>query len=331
MARRVNARHPIEPAADPRKGRIVVVCNPRSHRIRARGLAVPDGVRVVDPRTRGDLHAILAELARSDVSLVVIAGGDGTIRDVLSCGGSLWASGGGPAVAILPKGKTNALAMDLGIPRDWETADAIRAWHDGRGAIRTPIEVVRDDASPGREPVRGFLFGAGAFVDATDMAQTTHRLGAFNNLAVALSTAGTVARVAFGGDNSPSRAGKRMRIHYGEGAEPMHGAALHSDAMRFIMLATTMHRMPMGVRPFGDPRGGLKTLVVDAPPRRFMRNFAAIVRGSTAERLERDGMHRVDARSMEIDLDGGFILDGERFDPGRYTLREGAPIRFVTP
>ena len=34
---------------------------------------------------------------------------------------------------------------------------------------------------------------------------------------------------------------------------------------------------------------------------------------------------------VDLDLDGEFILDGERFPSGRYRISEGVPLNFVTP
>jgi hypothetical protein len=34
---------------------------------------------------------------------------------------------------------------------------------------------------------------------------------------------------------------------------------------------------------------------------------------------------------VDMDLDGDFILDGERFQAGRITLSSGDPIRFAVP
>lgn len=309
--------------------RIAVISNPRSHRNRKDPLVVPDegSTALFEPRTRDDLRAVLGALAAAGTQLLVIAGGDGTVRDVLTRSASFWEDRC-PAIAILPRGKTNALALDIGVPRDWTVADAIAAWRRGSTRSRPPIEITRD--RPG-ETVRGFLFGAGMFVDATDLAQQTHRIGAVNNLAVGLSILWTAGKVVFGRDDDAWRAGRHMAIRYGGDARALHDAPLDSEGPRFIALFSTLERMPLGVRPFGPARPGLKACVVDAPPRHFLRNLTRAIAGSEAETLERHGLHRVDASQVDIDLEGGFILDGERFPAGRYQLREGAPVPFVAP
>ncbi len=305
--------------------RVVVIANPRSHRNKHRGLDVPPGVRVESPRTRPELRRLLAELVRDGLDLVIVAGGDGTVRDVLTCGADIWA-GREPAIGVLPCGKTNALALDLGVPDDASIAQMLEGWRAGRLAVRPPIEIERVGEG---KTVLGFLFGGGVFVDATQMAQTTHRWGAFNNLAVGMSIAGSVMSALFGSAQSPWRRGKPMRIRYGAGAAPRHGAALAVDGQVLIMLVSTMERLPLDLSVFGEARPGLKTLIVDAPQRHFLRNFARIVRGVDGPMLERDGVHRIDAEELQVALEGGFILDGEHFPEGEYVLRRGVPLRFA--
>lgn len=308
--------------------RVAVICNPRSHGVKTKGLDVPPGVDVLSPRTRADLRKTLAEFKARGVDLIVVAGGDGTVRDVLTCGGPLWKERA-PAIAVLPKGKTNALAIDLGIGTDTSVADVIDAWRDGRITPRPAIEISRPDEAGA--PVRGFLFGAGIFVSATDLAQTTHRFGAFNNVAVALSMLGSIANVAFGFGDSGWRDGKRISI----AAPDVPPATLGMEAVgtrnRLIMLVSTMHRLPLGVRPFGRERGGMKLLATETPIPHFVVNFWRTIRGGDDAMLARSGIHRLDAKQFDIDVEDGFVLDGEVFPGGRYILREGAPIAFVTP
>ncbi len=309
---------------------IGLISNPRSHRYRQQAATLlrrPD-ILSAAPRTRAELCDVLADFAHRGIDLLAIDGGDGTIRDVLTCAGSLWGDAW-PDIALLPSGKTNALAVDLGVPAGWTLDDAIEAAVHGEMVQRSPIAIERRGSA---EPaVRGFLFGAGAFVDATELAQHTHRAGAFNGLAVALALTGAIASTMFGGAASRWRAGSRMRLRFREGAQPMHGYAAQSDGRRYMMLASTLDRLPVGLKPFGARRGGLKALVVDGPPRRLALNLLPLLSGSETERLERDGYHRIDADAIEVDLDGGFILDGEIFPGGGYLLRKAPPLRFITP
>src|SRR5690606_19886232 len=121
-----------------------------------------------EPAAPGDLSGHLKRFASEGVDLVVIDGGDGTVREVLgalpAAYGQAW-----PVLAVLPSGKTNILALDLGAKPGWGLEAALeRAGRDKPVlATRTPIEV--SWSGGGRPLVRGFLVGLGAFVKATEM------------------------------------------------------------------------------------------------------------------------------------------------------------------
>ena len=107
----------------------------------------------------GQIAKALEMIARVKPKVLVINGGDGTVRDVLTAGldvfGEHW-----PALAVLPKGKTNALNVDLGAPAGWSLAMllpfALLAlwWAVGRGlaplaALQARIRArAPDDMSP---------------------------------------------------------------------------------------------------------------------------------------------------------------------------------------
>ena len=61
------------------------------------------------------------------------------------------------------------------------------------------------------------------------------------------------------------------------------------------------------------------------------RAVPALLRGSEAAWLEQAGYRRHDVQSFTVTLEGGFILDGELYDGGTITVRQGRPLQFVTP
>lgn len=318
------ARAPVRAPA-----RIALISNPRSRRNKLNGLPAPrPDVLAAAPRSRAELRDVLIRLAKEPIDLLVIDGGDGTVRDVLTLADAAWGAHA-PRLAVLPSGKTNALAVDLGLPADWTLDQAIAAAEAGRTATRSPLSVERRD-EPGAA-VRGFLFGAGAFVAATELAQRTHRAGAFNGVAVGLALAGTVAQTLFGSVDGTWRRGERVGVRFHRRSVAMHGASVSYDRAQYLMLAMTLERMPLGLRVFGKVRPGLKTLSVDAPPRRMLAAVGPLLAGSEAAWLERAGYHRVDAPAFDLDLFGEFVLDGEAFPAGRYRVSEGPPLSFVIP
>ncbi|MEN2787216.1 acylglycerol kinase family protein [Sphingomonas qilianensis] len=301
--------------------RIGIIHNARARLNVSRHRPVPlEGCEHAMPGSHAELDRALAGFAANGVNALVIDGGDGTIRDVMSAALRHF-TGVFPRVAVIPSGKTNALAVDLGLPLNWTVAEAVEAIRLGGIKERAPLEVWR----PGdRETsLRGFIFGAGAFVRATGLAQTTHRFGAFNGLSVGLSIFGAVAQTVFGGRNNSWRRGQAMRV------APVGAVAV--EGPQYMLLGSTLTRMPLGIKPFGRSRGGLKLLRIDAQPRHILAMLPALLGGKNDASLPRNGYHRLDAERIELTLTGDFILDGETFAGGPLTLCQGKPMRFVVP
>lgn len=304
--------------------RVGVICNPRSHGNRQAEIAqvAPAGdVTLAAPRTHGELAATLTEFAAAGIELLVIDGGDGTVRDVLTAAAAAFGDTL-PQVALLPTGKTNALALDLGVPDGWTLDQALAAARTGALRRRAPLVVERRGSAA--LPLHGFLFGAGGFVRATELAQRTHRVGAFHGLAVALALVWALLQTFFGRASGVWRRGEPMRVR-GENGQ------LLADGDTFVFLASTLERFPVGLKPFGPTRPGLKTLTGDAPARLALVAAVAIVAGKVGGWLIPLGYRHRDVAAAAIELSGGFILDGDFYDDARVRLVEGAPIAFVVP
>ncbi len=314
---RVDLR-PVSPAPGVRDVRIGFIRNGKArHNVGRYGLEVSHESDWAGPDRFDELRSALSLFARNGVNALVIDGGDGTIRDVLTIAARCFDRM--PRTAIVPSGKTNALAIDLGIPRNWTEKDAVRALRSGAIVERSPLEIRRPDA---RGPdLQGFIFGAGGFVPATALAQKTHRLGAFNGVAVGLSVASCVVQTLFGRPGNVWRRGTPMRIGL-PGRLPVEGS-------KYLLLASTLERLPAGIRPFGTPRAGLKLLTIDAEPRAIVRTLPALLGGGGLP--PRGSYRRDDADSVDLVIKGDFILDGECFPGGALTLSRGAPIGFAVP
>lgn len=314
------ATHEAPPAPEQRIG---IIFNHRAHQNSldvTRANAIETGLNWASPRTMEELETALARFAAERISTLVIDGGDGTIRNVLTVAARHFGDAM-PAVAIIPSGKTNALAIDLGVPSGTTLSAVLEMVHAGRTRRRSPIEVVRGgdfDTS-----LRGFLFGAGGFVKATRLAQTTHRMGAFRGVAVGMAIAAAVAQTIFAGRDNPWRRGDRMRLELDDGQI--------IERPLYLLLGSTLERLPLGLKPFGRVRSGLKLLHVDAPPRNMLLTAPAVLAGLEKSWLDRRGYRRSDVQSVRISLDTEFIMDGERYPGGDLLLRQGKPIDFIVP
>jgi hypothetical protein len=309
--------------------RIGVIINPLSsgHGTGRAVLAEASG-RIIQaaPGSRPALHAALSDFAARGVDLLAVHGGDGTLREVLSALPLAW-PGAPPAIAPLAAGRTNLAAHSLGQAVAGETGLRQLLASAEAGRLRRqvrPVLEISGHAGPLPHPLRGLLFGAAAFTEATTMAeQKLHRHGLMNNAVVGL-TALAMAVQALAGRGSFGRAlrgGTPMRVMRDNGPAAEHA--------RFILLATTLDRLMLGLWPFwGEGAGAIRVLDVLAPPRRLGAGLWSVLRGR-APALP--GWESGRAARLHVGLRRPFVLDGEAFEPGPdgILLSASPPLTFV--
>lgn len=324
---RVRARRVRDVGQAPTVG---VIYNPRSHRNLGADFdcGVCPHVHIAQPRERGQLPLALAEFAAKGIDLLVINGGDGTVRDVLTCGQTIFGDEW-PAIAVLPKGKTNALTVDLGVPDDWTLQDAIDALDHGARVWRRPMAVSRMD-EPGSR-VAGFILGAGAFSKATQAGQSAHKLGAFDSMVVAVTGLWALLQSLFAGRSNPWRKGARMQIGLGTADAPMEHSGHGDPDMRQLLFASTLERLPAGIKPFGALKSGLKLVAVDQISRRTTALVPLVLLGKVRGSLRDRGIHQLAATQFSLSIDDQFILDGEAFPAGDYLIEQGPELAFIAP
>ena len=308
--------------------RVGVILNRRSHQNADERRECEDrsNVSIVCPETRLDIARELARFADRGIDLLVISGGDGTVRDVLTMGqpvfGSNW-----PKIAVLPKGKTNALNVDLGSPSDWTLAQAIDAYAGGRTVKRRPLAIRL--AGSDDPAMLGFIFGAGAFSLGVEAGQDAHRIGFFNSLAVGMTSAWGILQALFGSDANLWRRGTPMDLAYLPSGETMPHSGHGDPQRRHVMLASTLETMPLHIKLFGKGQKDIRLVVLDHPRRRVLFSIPAVLGGWHPQWLRSAGLHHLSTTGFAIDLDAPFILDGEHFAPGSYTIEQGPELTFV--
>ena len=312
---------------------IGLIRNPRSHRnggdpsLANAALAAAPNVIMRSPARRSELAGILQHFERERVDYIAIDGGDGTVRDVLTCGAGVFGESW-PALIVLPNGKTNALAHDLGIPAGWTLDQALQALRAGRTATRRPLVVIQRDSQDAR--ISGFVLGGGAFTTAIGLGQDAHQLGAFNAAVVGLTAAWSALQAIFGRNDNRWRQGTAMRLRDGEGTDLPHRGDTPLDE-RYVLFASTLRTFPAGLRPFGDQHGHLRLAVMDNASRALLLRLPLIFMGKAGNRLARLGYHVLGSERIDLDIGDRFILDGEAFPAGSYRLEPGSNLRFVVP
>jgi diacylglycerol kinase (ATP) len=312
--------------------RVGIIRNSRSHRNKgAEGDYLNDpNVISAAPRTKPELAVALARFAREKIGLLVIDGGDGTVRDVLTRAAPVFRDGW-PPIIVLPMGKTNALAHNLGLPRHWSLDDALNTALRGRAVVRRPLVIERLDAAQ-RDRV-GFLLGAGVFNAGIRAGQAAHRAGAFESLAVGVTSAFGVVQALVGFGDSPWRSAYPMRIRIGEALDELARSAHGAPDSRFLAGISSLARFPFGLKPF--PRvledSKLNYIVYDAPLRRAAALFPPLMYGFDPAFLGSIGIHRGTTSQIKIDLGDSFILDGETYPGGSYRVTLGPELHFIAP
>jgi diacylglycerol kinase (ATP) len=147
--------------------RICVIFNPMAKGSKARCFrtkleAMGQEASYKMTRCAGDARALAAEAVDEGFSLVVAAGGDGTLNEVLNGIGDAQNGFEKASLGLLPLGTVNVYARELGIPRDLE-----QAWKVLLGGKERALDLARAEFTTAGTPQRRwFAQLAGAGLDA---------------------------------------------------------------------------------------------------------------------------------------------------------------------
>jgi diacylglycerol kinase (ATP) len=151
--------------------------------------------RILSTEGPGDATRLTREAIRDGAEMVVAAGGDGTVNEVVN-----GINGSGTRLGILPIGSVNVYALELGIPMGLEDAvDVLRSPDDSR--VRQ-VDLLQANG-------RYFVQLAGVGLDAETVRQTDHE---FKKIFGPLSYVFTCADLA-GKEHAP------LHLVDGEGRE----------------------------------------------------------------------------------------------------------------
>ena len=279
----------------------------------------------------GQIAKALEMIARVKPKVLVINGGDGTVQSALTelyHGGHF--EGTPPPVAVLPNGKTNLIALDLGAEGD--PLEALSRIVEVAKGDMTKHIVVRElialsDGSEGARPVLGmFLGGAGLAETILYCRHKIYPLGLPNGLSHFL----TVFAVMFSAIVSvksrflPERS-KPVSITFIRNGE-LHGTFS-------VLIVTTLEKLLLGGQAGNNKQRGLmKFLAVDQKPWAILKMIAASLRGNLGQTNIR-GVHFQQGDVIRIDSEqSNVVLDGEVFQAHRgspIVLRSTPPVPFL--
>ena len=282
----------------------------------------------------GQIASALKSIALVRPKVLVINGGDGTVQAALT---ELYRGGhfgdSPPPVAVLPNGKTNLIAHDLGA-----VGDPIEALERVLAVVRTDmvphivsrelIELTGGGRAEHARPVLGmFLGGAGLADTILYCRHKIYPLGLPNWAAHGLTfLLGLVSVIV----------GRRSRLLPAQWA-PIKVSVTRSGAMQgkfaFVMVTTLERLLLNGNMAVAGHRPGAMQLVV------IERNLLSIFGALIASLRGKLGLRRIRGvhleRGDEIRIAGqssNVILDGEMFeanDDRPIVLRPTAPVPFL--
>jgi hypothetical protein len=271
-------------------------------------------------------------IAHVKPAVIVINGGDGTVQTALTelYQGSYFEGASVPPVAVLPNGKTNLIALDLGI-----SGDPVKALERIVEIAQNGVEkhvvarelIALSDGEATSRPVLGmFLGGAGLADSILYCRNRIYPLGLSNGLSHFITALAVFASIFLG------LKGKYMP----PAAQPVSISLIRDGQLagRFaVLIVTTLEKLLLGARPSGNVTGGrLKLMAVDHSPAAMFRMIVASALGRFGSskmqgiHLEHGDMIRIEGKNSSV------ILDGEIFqaDEGRpIVLKSTAPVPFL--
>ena len=272
----------------------------------------------------------LATIARVKPKVLVINGGDGTVQAALT---ELYHGdhfkGGLPPVAVLPNGKTNLIALDLGAVGDPLEALA-RVLEIAKSDLESHVvqrELISlSEGNGNSRAVLGMFLGAAGLADT--MLYCRHKiypLGLPNGVSHAITMVATLISLASG------LTGKLLPPM----PAPVRVSVIRDGQLqgRFaLLMVTTLEKLLLGSHTPQHGAGGMQLMAVERKAVPLMRALVAAVRGTLGlQRLR--GVHI--ERGDEIKIEGlrtRVILDGELFQANEdhpIILKSSSPVPFL--
>jgi hypothetical protein len=315
--------------------RIALLSNPKSTgniaqlpRIRAFCALHPD-IFHYEVEKADQIGAALRTIARVRPKMLVINGGDGTVQAALTelHNGEHFGDYP-PPVAVLPSGKTNLIALDLGAHGDpiaaLERFLALAQADLNPHLVARELIALRCGVGEQRPVIGMFLGGAGL---ADTMLYCRHKiypLGLPNGVSHVLTAIAVLMRIFL-----------RLRASFLPPGPSMLQVSSASQRLsgRFSLLAvTTLDRLLLSSELRTAGKGALKLLAIDERPASVLRAFFASI-GGRLGRSDVNGVHFQETDEISIEGDrSDVILDGETFraEIGRpIVLTSAQPLSFV--
>ena len=280
----------------------------------------PDVVHIETTSVRAVPEA-LASLARQNVELLAVNGGDGTLQYTLTQMLTTDDFPSIPMVAPLRGGRTNMTAMDIGANSNPVKGlrgllEAAKAGRIEERAVDRPL--LRVETLLDRRVRYGFFFGAGMIHRAIDLTHNLFPKGrSQGSFGAGIVTAGLILRAI-------------ARRHDGvltpDKAQILLDGELVERGEFTLIIASSLQRLFLKINPFwGLGRAPVRFTALASGCRRTAAAAPGILRGKPPAFVKPDtGYTSRNVKQAELRLDAGFTVDGETIQP-----RSGEIVRIT--
>lgn len=287
--------------------KIAVIRNPTSSKNvgRPSPSTLPANIRLVEPENTGQVLEVLRKLnATCDIDILVIDGGDGTVRDVITHVFDAF-DGKPPIIGIMAHGNTNLVARKLKgragyIPlhnlQNFTVSDLEQQ------SYSLPV-VKLDFPESDQTTLRGFIVGWGAYARGTRLA--VQEIPGRGRRQVARTFLTMVRKATIGPEARILRKGIKVEIDI-EGHSTDEGR-------RLIGIASTFPgKLLAGFQPFwGSGTGALRWLDIRSSVPFFVIAAPFVALGKPMGWMKKSGYQSGRTRHIRLKLSDELILDGE--------------------
>jgi hypothetical protein len=288
----------------------------------------PDILHVAT-ENRDHVPQALALLAKQEIDILAVNGGDGTLQHVLTEILGNHALPRLPLIAPLRGGRTNMNAVDIGSHRDPVSALSAIITAARNGVLSERIverPVLRVDFGPGQHTQYGLFFGGGVFQRTIALKHQILPKRHFQGLIGSAAFTGTLLMRAVLGSVSGLLTPDQVEIQL-DGQPVEQGKFL-------LVMATSLERILFNLFPFwGRESAPVRFTAIAPDVPRSLPAILRVLRGRPPfPGVVTPGYLSHNVQHVELHLDCGFLVDGELFPPapGR-VIRIGADqrLRFV--
>ncbi len=254
----------------------------------------------------------LASLARQDVELLVVNGGDGTLQYTLTQMLTTEDFPNIPMVAPLRGGRTNMSALDIGAHRNpvkglQALLEDVKAGRIEDRLVDRPllrVETLRD-----RGIHYGFFFGAGLIHRAIDLTHKVFPQGRTQgSFGAGLVTLGLILRAI---------ARRRDGVLIPDKAQIMLDGELIEGGEFTLIIASSLQRLFLKINPFwGEEKAPVRFTAMASSSKRTALAAPGILRGKPPAFVKSEtGYTSRNVKEVELRIDAGFTVDGETIQP----------------